>query len=77
MQKSTPSLKKIDPITREEIKPQPCKGLGDVVEKIAEATGLDKVADAAAKMTGRKDCGCKKRKEWLNEKFPFKGESQE
>ena len=33
------------------------KGLGDTVEKISKATG--------------RDCGCDKRKEYLNKKFPY------
>ena len=45
-------------------------GLGDVVEAAASITGLKKVAETYTKATG-KDCGCKKRKEALNKKFPF------
>ncbi len=45
-------------------------GLGDVVEAAASITGLKKVAETYTKVTG-KDCGCKKRKEALNKKFPF------
>lgn len=40
-------------------------GLGDVIEKFTTATGIKKVVDTAAKVTG-KDCGCKKRKELAN-----------
>ena len=43
------------------------KGLGDTIEKITTATGIKKVVDTVAKATG-KDCGCKKRKEILNNK---------
>ncbi len=50
---------------------QAFSGLGDVVEAAASITGLKKVADTYTKVTG-KDCGCKKRKEALNKKFPFK-----
>ena len=46
-------------------KPQ---GLGDVVESITQATGIDKVAKAIL----GDDCGCKERKEKLNKKFPFR-----
>ena len=48
------------------------KGLGDSVEKITKATGLKTLMDLMAESTGRKDCGCKKRKQWLNKKFPYK-----
>ena len=48
------------------------KGLGDTVAKITQATGLDKVAHAAAKLAGKEDCGCGKRQETLNKMFPYK-----
>jgi len=46
------------------------KGLGDTIEAITEATGVKKVVQAISKATG-KDCGCGKRKEYLNNKFPY------
>jgi hypothetical protein len=46
------------------------KGLGDTIEKITTATGIKKVVEAVAKVTG-KPCGCSKRKEKLNEAFPY------
>ena len=45
------------------------KGLGDSIEKITEITGIKKVVE---KVTGKKGCGCKERKEALNKKFPYK-----
>jgi len=45
------------------------KGLGDSIEKFTKATGIKKVVD---KVTGKKDCGCNKRKEALNKAFPYK-----
>ena len=45
------------------------RGLGDTIERIAKLTGIKKVVD---KITGEKDCGCNKRKEALNKKFPYK-----
>ncbi len=45
------------------------KGLGDDIEKITKATGIKKVVDAIAEATGT-DCGCGKRKEYLNNRFP-------
>lgn len=47
------------------------KGLGDTIEKITRVTGVKKVVEAVAEATG-KDCGCNKRKEKLNELFPYK-----
>ena len=46
-------------------KPQ---GLGDVVEKITEATGIK----AIVKFIAGEDCGCEERKQKLNELFPFR-----
>lgn len=42
------------------------KGLGDVVEKVTEATGIKK----AVKFLAGEDCGCDERKEKLNKLFP-------
>jgi hypothetical protein len=44
------------------------KGLGDSVEKVTKSTGIDKVV----KFIAGEDCGCDKRKEFLNRKFPYK-----
>ena len=43
------------------------KGLGDSIERFTKATGIQKLAD---KLGG---CGCKKRKQLLNNKFPYNG----
>ena len=43
------------------------KGLGDSVEKVLKATGIDKIAK---KVLGD-DCGCEERKEALNKMFPY------
>ena len=42
------------------------QGLGDSIEKFTKATGIKKLAD---KIPG--GCGCGKRKEKLNEIFPY------
>lgn len=44
------------------------KGLGDTVEKVFKATGIDKVA----KFILGDDCKCDERKEKLNKLFPYK-----
>ena len=53
-------------------KQQPVEGLGDVIEKVTEATGIKK----AIKWLAGDDCGCDERKEKLNALFPrrFKAE---
>ena len=52
------------------MKSEKSKGLGDTIEKITKATGIKKVVDKVNKVTG-KDCGCGKRKETLNNLFPY------
>lgn len=47
------------------------KGLGDTVAKITEATGLDKLAKKLSKLAGKEDCGCERRREKLNDIFPY------
>ena len=44
------------------------KGLGDTVESVLKATGIDKVA----KFLLGEDCGCDERKAKLNEFFPYR-----
>ena len=41
------------------------KGLGDTIEKVIKATGLQIFVEG-------KDCNCEKRKEKLNELFPYR-----
>ncbi len=48
------------------------KGLGDSIEKFTTATGIKKLAD---KIPG--GCGCKARKEKLNQMFPYKNGERE
>lgn len=47
------------------------KGLGDDIEKITRATGIKKVVDTFAELTGI-DCGCDARQAKLNALFPKK-----
>jgi len=48
------------------------KGLGDDIEKFTKATGIKSLSELAFKAVGFKDCGCNKRKDWLNQQFPYK-----
>lgn len=48
-------------------------GLGDTIAKITNTLGIDKLAEEVAQAMGKKDCGCKKRQQKLNELFPYKG----
>jgi hypothetical protein len=47
------------------------KGLGDTIEAITKKTGIKKVVDKVAEVTG-KECGCKRRRDTLNRAFPYK-----
>lgn len=47
----------------------PDRGLGDTVARVARATGIAAVARTVERVTGR-PCGCAKRREILNGKFP-------
>ena len=48
------------------------KGLGDSIEKFTKFTGIKTLANLTASFAGKKDCGCNKRKNWLNKQFPYK-----
>jgi hypothetical protein len=48
----------------------PSRGLGDTVAKLTHATGIDRLAKAYTRMTGR-DCGCDKRQVKLNRIKPY------
>jgi len=55
---------------------QQSEGLGDTIAKITNFFGIDKVADAAAKLLGAEGCGCKERRELLNHLFPYETSSR-
>jgi|TARA_R110002153_G_scaffold4195_1_gene20117 hypothetical protein len=46
------------------------RGLGDTVEKITTVTGIKRIVEKVSEIT-KKPCGCNKRKDALNEKFPY------
>jgi len=50
---------------------QKMTGLGDLVEAATTVTGVKAATEAVAKATG-KDCGCKRRRDKLNQLFPFR-----
>jgi hypothetical protein len=47
------------------------KGLGDLVEKITESTGIKTIVDKTTELLGIEDCGCTRRREILNNLIPF------
>jgi len=48
------------------------KGLGDTIEKFTKATGIKKVVEKVAEAVGMDDCGCDERKSLLNKMFPYR-----
>jgi len=48
------------------------KGLGDTIEKITTTTGIKTVVDKVSEGLNI-PCGCQKRKEALNNMFPYNG----
>jgi hypothetical protein len=51
---------------------QESKGLGDTIAKVTSFFGIDKVAEAVARIAGAEGCGCAERREALNILFPYK-----
>jgi len=52
------------------------QGLGDDIAKITKAMKIDVAAQNIAKAMGKKDCGCKKRQQKLNDMFPYNNTGQ-
>ena len=48
------------------------KGLGDTIAKITHFFGIDILAKKVAKLLGKEDCGCERRRTTLNKKVPYK-----
>ena len=48
------------------------RGLGDSIARFTRSTGINNLAQMGARVMGKKDCGCNKRKEALNKAFPYK-----
>jgi len=48
------------------------RGFGDTLAKAMHKLKGNKLAEAYEKITG-KGCGCAKRRNWLNTKFPYEG----
>jgi hypothetical protein len=59
--------KKLEKKAKKSTKSIKAKGLGDTVEQVLEATGISKIA----KWVLGEDCGCNKRKQILNDLYPY------
>jgi hypothetical protein len=51
---------------------QESQGFGDSIAKVTHFFRIHKVAEAIAKLAGAEGCGCKERREFLNQLFPYK-----
>lgn len=58
----------IEHIENQETQERPSLGLGDTIQTITQATGIDKLV----KFIAGEDCGCEERKEKLNKLFRYK-----
>lgn len=47
------------------------KGLGDTIAQITNLFGIDVLADKIAKLFGKEDCGCDRRRRKLNKLVPY------
>jgi hypothetical protein len=47
------------------------EGLGDTIAKITNLFGIDILADKIAKLFGKEDCGCDRRRRKLNKLVPY------
>jgi hypothetical protein len=48
------------------------EGLGDTIAKITHFFGIDVLAEKIAKLRGKEDCGCERRREKLNKVVSYK-----
>jgi hypothetical protein len=48
------------------------EGLGDVIAVITHFFKIDILAEKIAKLRGKEDCGCSRRRETLNKAVPLK-----
>lgn len=51
-------------------------GLGDTIARMTKLTRLDELAEGIAREAGLEDCGCEKRREYLNKLFPYRQKGQ-
>jgi predicted N-acyltransferase len=59
------------------IKNQPTnRGLGDTIAKITHFFRIDVLAQKIAKLRGKEDCGCERRREKLNNLVPYKKQEE-
>lgn len=72
LEKAISELEKhgINPDNVHELAEKESAGLGDTIEKALKKVGITE--DLVKKLTGLKECGCTKRKKFLNKVFPYR-----
>ena len=58
-------------------KKKQAKGVGDTIADITELLKIDKLVKTITEAMGVEDCGCERRREKLNEMFPYKKDEEE
>ena len=48
------------------------EGMTEAQEKFTKATRIDTLVKLGSSLIGYRECGCNKRKAWLNKQFPYK-----
>lgn len=57
-------------------KKKQAEGFGDTIASITELLKIDKMVKSVTEALGIEDCGCERRKEALNEMFPYKKDEE-
>lgn len=52
------------------------EGLGDTIAYLTELLKIDRAVKSVTEALGIEDCGCERRKEQLNEIFPYKKDEE-
>ena len=47
------------------------RGFGDDLEKVLKATGVSALVEKTTELLGIEDCGCSRRRDWMNELIPY------
>jgi hypothetical protein len=57
-------------------KKKQAEGFGDTIASLTELLKIDKLVKSVTEAMGIEDCGCERRKDALNEMFPYKKDEE-
>jgi hypothetical protein len=57
-------------------KKKQAEGFGDTIADLTELLKIDKLVKSVIEALGIEDCGCERRKDVLNEMFPYKKDEE-